>query len=253
MASFPIDPRPHAPHGFEVISHAHSVRLMEVQPCAMGDAYVRFLSPLERERFLGKVYQFGPHYQLHFIKHDEAVNATLQDLDREAWVMLMGFPLDARKNVEIAKAVLGFGLLRYWHDTSYEARIVVRVLLNDDAKIPHDVVVTVGVPPKARSWTCPVFALKKKSITMLPDEEPVLPNGPLHPLPAGPPRWKGPNPPDPPSVAQPPQVNAEHSEAGGGANSDTTMGAQMDGNEMDSEATLDAGTPPACNQTAVDL
>ncbi|CAN6243644.1 unnamed protein product [Urochloa humidicola] len=303
MASIPIDPRPHAPRGFEVIPHdpaapplrlsvhlggcmdpfnedvaiamlvpavakedfdlmapslkdyfihAHRVRLMEVQPCAMGDAYVRFMSPLERERFLGKVYQFGPHYQVHFIKHDEAMNATLQDIDREAWVMLMGFPLDARKNVEIAKVVSGFGLLRYWYDTSYEARIVVRVLLNDDAKILQDVVVTVGVPPKARSWTYPVFALKKKSITMLPDEEPILPNGPLHPLPAGPLRWMGPNPDDPSSVAQSPQANAEHSEAEG----ELTLMLQWTLRWMgmwNSEATLDAGAPPAFNQPATDL
>ncbi|CAN6329297.1 unnamed protein product [Urochloa humidicola] len=232
--------------------HSHRVRLMEVQPCAMGDAYVQFMSPLERERFLGKVFQFGPHYQLHFIKHDEAVNATFQDLDREAWVMLMGFPLDARKNAEIAKAVSGFGLLRYWHDTNYEARIVVRVLLNDDAKIPHDVVVSVGVPPKARSWTCPVFTLKKKNITMLADEEHVLPDGPLHPLPTGPPRWMGPNPTDPPSVAQPPQANVEHSAVQGEGDSDAAMDDQYGAQELDSDANLDANGPPMVDPNAVD-
>lgn len=107
MASFLIDPRLHAPCGFEVIPHdtnaphlclhaylgccmdaynenttismlvlavvkedfdlmaaapkdyfidSHGVRLMEVHPCALGDAYVRFSSALKRERFLNEVY-----------------------------------------------------------------------------------------------------------------------------------------------------------------------------------------------------
>ncbi|KAF8666477.1 hypothetical protein HU200_053588 [Digitaria exilis] len=154
---------------------------MEVQPCALGDAYVRFSSPLEREQFLDKVFQFGPHYSLRFIKHDEAENARAHDLDREAWVMIMGFHLDARNNKAIEKA----------HETNYRSRIVVKVLLNDDVMIPHDVVVIVGSETRICSWTCPVFALKRSNRTMLGDEDQVLPDGLLHPLPMPPPALVG--------------------------------------------------------------
>lgn len=34
----------------------HQVRTAEIQPCALGDAYVWFQSALERERFLGPVF-----------------------------------------------------------------------------------------------------------------------------------------------------------------------------------------------------
>ncbi|KAF8662852.1 hypothetical protein HU200_055432 [Digitaria exilis] len=167
----------------------HGVHLAEVQPCPIGDAFVRFHSPVERERFLDQSLQFSPHYQLRFFKHDEGMNARFQDMDREAWLMLMSFPEDARSNSTIAKAVAGFGLLRYWHDTNNRAQIVVKVNLKDDAAIPHGVLVSPGLPPRTRSWMCPVFVLKRKGVTMLADEEPTPPNGPLFPMPHYAPRW----------------------------------------------------------------
>jgi hypothetical protein len=145
--------------------HTHRVRLMEVQPCAMGDAYIRSSSAVERERFLDGIYHITPEYQMHFVKHDEAVNARAHDASREAWVMLLNYPLDAKNNTCVAKAVAGFGMLRYWHDTNYKARIVVKVLLKEYAQIPHDVTITIGLPPIMKSWTSPVFALKRNNAT----------------------------------------------------------------------------------------
>lgn len=116
--------------------------------------------------------------------------------------MLMSFPGDFKNNEIIAKAVSGFGLLRYWHDTKNIERVVARMLLHDDAKIPHDVTIAVGLPPRIRSWTCPVFILKKKGATLLADEDPVLLDGVLHPLPPDAPRWIGPIYPPAGSVSQ---------------------------------------------------
>jgi hypothetical protein len=87
---------------------------------------------------------------MHFMKHDEGVNARSHAVDQEAWVMLLNYPLDAKNNAPVAKAVAGFGLLCYWHDTNYMARIVVRVILKEDAQIPHDVTMEVGMPPTMR-------------------------------------------------------------------------------------------------------
>ena len=104
------------------------------------------------------------------IKHDEAENARAFDLDREAWVMLVGFLEDLRN-------------------------AAVKVYLNDDAKIPDSVKVNAGLPNNGRSWTVSVFVLKKKSVPELPDEEAVVTQGPLHPMPVQAPRWTGPGPP----------------------------------------------------------
>lgn len=72
------------------------------------------------------------------------------DLDREAWVMLVGFPKDLKNSTDIAKAVSGFGIMVHWHEPENLARVVVKIYLNDDAKIPASVKENAGVPPKAR-------------------------------------------------------------------------------------------------------
>ncbi|KAF8714080.1 hypothetical protein HU200_028079 [Digitaria exilis] len=169
------------------------VRLNEVQPSPIGDAFVRFGSPVERERFLDRVIQFGHGYTLRFIKHDEGDHVRLHDLDREVWVMLMLFPNDARNNTALSKAVAGFGLLRYWYDSTNNARVVCKILLHDEAKIPDDVVVSVGLEPRVRTWTCPVYVLKRKGV-QIPGDEDVFPppdGGLAHPFPPPPPRWMG--------------------------------------------------------------
>jgi len=54
---------------------------------------VRFSSALERDKFIGLVFQLGS-YSMTIIKHDEAENARSLDLERIAWVMMLGFPKD---------------------------------------------------------------------------------------------------------------------------------------------------------------
>lgn len=177
----------------EYFARIHGVHLVEVLPCPIGDADVRFHSLVERERFLNAFYQFSPQYTLSFVKHDEGRNAKIQTMNREAWVMLMTYPEDAKNNTDIVKAVAGFGLLGYWHDTVNKFRVVVMVNLKVDADIPHGVVVSARVPPCTRSWTCPMFTFKRKDVVALPDEDPIPPNGPLFPLPYFAPRWMGTN------------------------------------------------------------
>ncbi|KAF8689755.1 hypothetical protein HU200_041673 [Digitaria exilis] len=170
-------PMSHALKDF--FARSYEVHLDEVLPCPIGDAYVCFHSPVERERFLDGTIRFDSHYQLHFAKHDEGCNAKIQHMNREAWVMLMCFPEDAKNNNAFRKAVAGFGLLRYWHDTNNHARIVVKVNLKEDSVIPHGVVVSDVLPPRACSWTCPFFVVRRKPVTPLDSEDPVPPNDPV--------------------------------------------------------------------------
>lgn len=76
--------------------------------------------------------------------------------------------------------------------------MVCKVLVNDDARVPDDVVVSVGVEPCVRSWTCPVVVLKRTGVPIPGDEDqfPPADGGPAHPFPPPPPRWMrmdGPN------------------------------------------------------------
>lgn len=115
------------------------------------------------------------------IKHDEVKNARSFNLDRKAWVLLVGFPEDLKNSIGIAKAISSFGILMHWHEPNNLARVVAKVYLNDDAKIPDSVKVNAGLPQKGRSWTVPCFVLKRQSVIELQDEEAYVSVGPLHP------------------------------------------------------------------------
>jgi len=73
------------------------------------------------------------------LKHDEGDNACSFDLDRETWIMFVGFLEDLKNGVTIAKVVSGFGILVHWHETNNLARVIAKVYLNDDAKIPDSI------------------------------------------------------------------------------------------------------------------
>jgi hypothetical protein len=76
----------------------------------LGDAYVCFGSPLEREKLLGPIFHFG-NYRMTVVMHDEGINASSFELDREAWVMLLGFPKDLHTTQIVASQSL---LLESW-------------------------------------------------------------------------------------------------------------------------------------------
>lgn len=109
--------------------------------------------------------------------------------------MMLGFPEDLRCDAIVAKSVSEFGIMVHWHESLILARVIVKVYLNDDRKIPSSVKINAGLPSKGRSWTVPVFLLKKKNVIELPDEEGFVTVGPLHPMPPQPPRWSRPTPP----------------------------------------------------------
>lgn len=188
---------------------------------------MRFGSPVERERFLDRIINFGHRYTLQFTKHDVGVHVRDHDLDREVWLMLMLFPNDARNNSAIAKAVAGFGLLRYWYDSTNNARVVCKVHLHNESVIPDDVVVTAGIDPKVRSWTYPVFVLKRKGIEVLGDEDlsPLADGGLAHPFPPPLPRWMGMDGPNP--VHAPVSEQHEASDSAMGPRNDNQSVADM--------------------------
>lgn len=65
--------------------------------------------------------------------------------------------------------------------------------LHDEARIPDDVVVSAGISPSVRSWTCPVVVLKRKDVLDHGDEDifPPSDGGIAHPIPPPPPCWMG--------------------------------------------------------------
>ncbi|CAD6221146.1 unnamed protein product [Miscanthus lutarioriparius] len=199
MANWAVDPRPFVPKRFTLEESMPRPPLRQevyVTGCYMlcneDLAIVKLEPPVSKEDFGSLASALRVFFQ-ETHQHDEASNAMVFYLDREAWVMLATFPEDVKSASVIARAVSGFGIMVDWHEIENLARVV--VYLNDNAKIPDSVKVNAGLPPKGRSWTMPCYVLKKKNITEPQDEEASVTQGPLHPVPPQPPRWFGPEPP----------------------------------------------------------
>jgi hypothetical protein len=153
--------------------------------CPIGDAFVGFNSQLERNRFLD-----GPPLNFHgysvtFVKHDEGDNASTYDLDREVWLLLLDYPLDARTTSVVAKSVSSFALLYHVHESDglSLSHVIIKVSMSSKSMVPHLIAIGVGDGVKIKTWTVPVYVLSASSIPEMGDEDSFPPAGYLHPLP----------------------------------------------------------------------
>uniref|UniRef100_K3ZE06 DUF7597 domain-containing protein n=1 Tax=Setaria italica TaxID=4555 RepID=K3ZE06_SETIT len=170
------------------------VRAPEIQQCAIGEAYVCFDSPMQREGFMnGASLSFGD-YQLRFNSHDEGMNFRDLDLDWVVWLLLLCFPPDAKRLINlIAKSIAGFAQLLHVHSSSSMSRLVIKALVNKDNDVPESVTVAVGSPPQVRTWTMLIFLLSASDIVLGGDEDPLPVDGPpIHSMPHPAPGWMGP-------------------------------------------------------------
>ncbi|TVU04267.1 hypothetical protein EJB05_50163, partial [Eragrostis curvula] len=187
----PID-YPHvsnAIHSFVV--NKLRLNVTDVCPSGLGACTITFSSCAAREVAMSKIHRMEP-YSLKFIPHDAGRNLRHLPMDRICWLMLVNFPLDCLDETSIATAISSFGNLLNWHASSNKARVVIRVLLNSSARVPHSVVVAVGDEPYARTWSVACYLLREENIQARIDPDPLPPHGRTpHPPPPPPPRWMG--------------------------------------------------------------
>jgi hypothetical protein len=55
---------------------------------------------------------------------------------RDVWLMLLGYPLDARSTSAIAKSIASFALLRHVHELDVMSRIIIKVSMNAEKQVP---------------------------------------------------------------------------------------------------------------------
>ncbi|CAN6373518.1 unnamed protein product [Urochloa humidicola] len=194
------------------------VRDPEIQQCPMGEAFVRFDSPMQRESFIIGGPRQLDDYQISFVRHDEGPNMTDLELDRTAWLMLLYFPPDAKNMLSLVdKSLSGFAQLLHIHISTTVSRLIVKVLINKDADVPDSITVSVGTQPKVRSWTVPIYLLSATDIVLGGDEAPLPADGPTHPLPHPAPGWMGaPAPRNPASMEEAASDNGGVGGNGGG-------------------------------------
>jgi hypothetical protein len=77
------------------------IAISDIQPCCLGQAYVRFERALDRDI----VIQQGPipfdNVTFTFVRHNEERNWRRVHFNTECWLMLMGFPRNTRKKTII--------------------------------------------------------------------------------------------------------------------------------------------------------
>ncbi|KAM0852902.1 hypothetical protein ACQ4PT_051454 [Festuca glaucescens] len=158
---------------------------------SLGVGLVRFESAAIRDHLI----ETGPHtmdrdeiHMFSVVRHDEGLNMRAPVFEREAWVLMLNFPLDYQTNYYVNKAVSLFGKLELWYNPRLDmTRVLVKVLIKSLRLVPYSLIVTraanqFGV--LGRSWSVPVYVLHGRSVNpqLIGNEDEVPPmNASPHP------------------------------------------------------------------------
>jgi hypothetical protein len=109
----------------------------------------------------------GPHrfddISIVFQHHDEGLNWCRFHLNRNVWLMMVGFHQDLRNFIEIANAVKNFGKLITWDKLkSTRAVIVVKVRVEDLRNIPDSIIQSKADDFMGESWAVPIVILQEE-------------------------------------------------------------------------------------------
>lgn len=78
----------------EYLEQQRGTRVVNVQPCHLGQAYVRFASDHERDRFVLESPHPYDNVHISFVRHDQGRNWRRVLFNQECWLMIMGLPND---------------------------------------------------------------------------------------------------------------------------------------------------------------
>lgn len=154
-----------------------------ISRCPFGQAYVRFNSAADRDRLISR----GPipfdNVHIVFQKHNEGMNWRSFNLNREVWLLLVGFPADLRNFHELSNAVAGFGKLLVWDRVkTTDAAVAIKVRIDVLQDIPISIVVSDANQLMSHSWTCPVVIFQDQPLGgPLAEEDPIPVDGNPHP------------------------------------------------------------------------
>ena len=95
----------------------------EIYPFCVG--LIRFNDSVVRDTMISRGEQpLDEHSNFYLLRHDEGPNMCRPVIERDVWVMLLGFPLNYQTEHYIIKAVSCFGRCIYWHRPSHKISCV---------------------------------------------------------------------------------------------------------------------------------
>jgi hypothetical protein len=120
---------------------ARRVVITDIQPCSLGQAYVRFDRALDRDALI----QQGPipfdNVNLTFLRHNEGRNWRRVHFNTKCWLMLLGFPPDYQEKEFYHDAIVSFGRFLLWQEEDRRlTRVIIRACVIDLQSVPHFIV-----------------------------------------------------------------------------------------------------------------
>lgn len=122
----------------EYLTEVQQVGFREIQLCPLGEAYVRFVHPRDRDRLVVQSpHQFGNVF-ISFHNHDNGRNCRRTQF--KVWLLMLVVPFDFRNSEDIARAISHFGRLISWeNDAEHMGRVIAKARVRDLESIPKSV------------------------------------------------------------------------------------------------------------------
>jgi hypothetical protein len=171
----------------EYLNEVAEVGFQSIQECPFGAAYVQFTNVSDRERLIHTSPNPFGDVDISFCKHDEGTNWRAANFNRDAWVLIVGPPLDHMNTEDLNACFHDIGTLILWErDPNKKGRVVAKVRVTDLAEIPKSIRFTEGNRPESESWTFSVEVLQHNLLGGGPPDEDPLPGDGVdpHPMPA---------------------------------------------------------------------
>ena len=186
LAIVTISPLPGNPLYFPAVEEVvrefcinRRVRISEVQPCPLGQAFVRFERDIDRDRLVLESPHSFDGVDFSFVRHNQARNWRRVYFNHECWLMLMGLPQDYWDQ-DFIETVLGpcAKVLDWGNDPGNLARMLVRARVTDLEALPHFSIFSDGIGHESNSWTVQIEILQNENLGLGPQEEEHVPAPP---------------------------------------------------------------------------
>lgn len=157
-----ISPLPSNPLNFAVVREVlrmfledrEHVQLVDIQPCHLGQAYVRFRNNYDRDSYVLE----SPHpfddVNISFTRHNQGRNWRRVIFNQECWLMFLGLHLDYWDQEYIETVLAPFARIIDWHaDDRRKVRVLARARVADLESVPQFIVLSDIPGFEGESWT----------------------------------------------------------------------------------------------------
>ena len=148
------------------------VDIVDIQPCHLGQAYVRFTFLHDCDNLISNSPHAFGDVNISFVKHNRGRNWRSVHFNRECWLMLLGFPVDYWEQEFLDSAICTFGNVISWEkDMSKLARLIVKAHVLDLESVPQFIILSDAEAFQGESWTIQCEVINNELLGGPPPDE----------------------------------------------------------------------------------